>query len=78
VQSSYETIEEGIDMNEQKTTSKDLLWHYTTPEGLTGIIESNSLWATDVFYLNDLTEFMYGINIARRIIIRVTRNGCLT
>ena len=55
-------------MNDQKTTSNDLLWHYTTPEGLTGIIESNSLWATDVFYLNDSAEFMHGINIAREII----------
>ena len=61
-------IEEDIDMNEQKTTSNDLLWHYTTPEGLTGIIESNSLWATDVFFLNDSAELMHGINIARGII----------
>ncbi len=57
-------------MNEQKTTSNDLLWHYTTPEGLTGIIESSSLWATDIFYLNDSAEFMHGINIARKIIKR--------
>ena len=55
-------------MNDQKTTSNDLLWHYTTPEGLIGIIESNCLWATDVFYLNDSAEFMHGINIARDII----------
>jgi hypothetical protein len=55
-------------VNDHKTTSNDLLWHYTTPEGLTGIIESNSLWATDVFYLNDSSEFMHGINIAREII----------
>ena len=55
-------------MNERKTTSNDLLWHYTTPEGLTGIIESHSLWATDIFYLNDSAEFMHGINIARKII----------
>jgi hypothetical protein len=55
-------------MNERKTTSNELLWHYTTPEGLTGIIESNSLWATDVFYLNDSAEFIHGIDIARKII----------
>jgi len=55
-------------MNEQKTRSNDLLWHYTSPKGLTGIIESSSLWATDVFYLNDSAEFMYGINIAREIV----------
>lgn len=64
----YETIEEGIDMNEQKTTGNNLLWHYTTPEGLTGIIKSSFLWATDVFYLNDSSEFMNGIDIARKII----------
>ena len=55
-------------MNEQKTTSNDLLWHYTTPEGLAGIIKSNFLWATDIFYLSDSAEFMRGINIAREII----------
>ncbi len=52
----------------QLSTSTDLLWHYTTPEGLTGIIESNSLWATNIFYLNDSAEFMHGIDTARRII----------
>jgi hypothetical protein len=52
----------------KKTTSNNLLWHYTTPEGLIGIIESNSLWATDIFYLNDSEEFMIGIKIARDII----------
>jgi len=63
-------------MNEQKTKSNDLLWHYTTPEGLTGIIESSSLWATDVFYLNDSAEFMHGINIAREIIKQKISSLC--
>lgn len=49
-------------------SNNEHLWHYTTPEGLIGIIKSNSLWATDVSYLNDSTEFMHGINIARDII----------
>lgn len=43
----------------------DFLYHYTTPDGLIGIVESRTLWATDVFYLNDSEEFALGIQIAR-------------
>lgn len=46
-------------------TSK--LYHYTTSEGLIGIIKNRSIWATNIFYLNDSEEFMRGINIARQI-----------
>lgn len=34
------------------------LWHYTTASGLKGILESQQLWATNVFYLNDAEEFI--------------------
>lgn len=51
--------------------SDDLLWHYTTSAGLIGIIEKNCLWATNVFYLNDSTEFMHGISIAKDILQRI-------
>ena len=43
----------------------DFLYHYTTPDGLIGIVEKRTLWATDVFYLNDSEEFALGIQIAR-------------
>lgn len=33
------------------------LWHYTTALGLHGILTSQQLWATDIFYLNDAEEF---------------------
>ncbi len=38
-----------------------LLWHYTNLSSLLGIIESKELWATDLRYLNDRTEFAYGL-----------------
>lgn len=41
------------------------LYHYTTPDGLIGIVGNRTLWATDVFYLNDSEEFALGIQIAR-------------
>jgi hypothetical protein len=36
------------------------LYHYTTAEGLKGILESGSIWATNSNYLNDSTELLYG------------------
>jgi hypothetical protein len=39
-----------------------LLYHYTDGYGLHGILESGSLWLTDVFSLNDPTELRHGID----------------
>ena len=39
------------------------LYHYTTQAGLYGIIDSQSLWFTDIFYLNDATEFQYTFDL---------------
>ncbi len=36
------------------------LYHYTTAEGFRGIIESQELWATSIYHLNDWTEFEHG------------------
>ena len=36
--------------------SGDLLYHYTTQEGLLGIIDKRCIWASHIRYLNDLTE----------------------
>jgi hypothetical protein len=38
----------------------ELLYHYTTQEGLLGILESKKIWATHVRYLNDLQEVKAG------------------
>jgi hypothetical protein len=36
------------------------LYHYTNASGLKGILESNSLWATDAEFLNDVQELQFG------------------
>lgn len=41
----------------------DIIYHYTTLEGLKGIIESNSIWLSDYSYLNDATEIQHGIKL---------------
>lgn len=44
----------------------DVLYHYTTRRGLAGILSSQSIWFTDVRYLNDASELTF----ARRVAIR--------
>ncbi len=41
-------------MNDDK-----IIYHYTSLEGLIGIINSQRIWATDILYLNDASEFKY-------------------
>ena len=41
------------------------LYHYTSQSGLLGILNSKSIWASKIQYLNDATEFEYTISIAR-------------
>jgi len=36
-----------------------LLYHYTSPAGLHGIIKSKCIWASNLHYLNDSREFSY-------------------
>jgi hypothetical protein len=40
-----------------------VVYHYTTADGLKGIIEGGVLWATSAYYLNDSTEIMYGYRL---------------
>jgi hypothetical protein len=40
----------------------ELLYHYTSEAGLRGIIENDNIWATDIHFLNDWTEFSHLFN----------------
>lgn len=42
-----------------------LVYHYTTAEGLKGIIENHCVWATNVNFLNDISEYHHGVNVIR-------------
>lgn len=41
------------------------VYHYTSAEGLHGILASNSIWATDCRFLNDASESQVGIEKAK-------------
>lgn len=41
----------------------DHVFHYTTIEGLVGILSSGVIWATDLSYTNDASEYIYADQI---------------
>lgn len=45
----------------------DIIYHYTSPEGLKGITKDECLWATDINYLNDNSELRYIYQLAEKI-----------
>jgi len=45
------------------------LYHYTSAEGLLGIIESNMLRAGNFSYVNDASELTYGRELARDVLV---------
>src|ERR1035441_6428079 len=51
---------EEQELNQIKISAKPkgLLYHYTTLEGLIGILDSDSLRATHIRYMNDSKEFI--------------------
>jgi hypothetical protein len=44
------------------------LYHYTSVDGLKGIIENNELWATSAYYLNDSAEVFYGCGVLSQVL----------
>jgi hypothetical protein len=51
-------------MNTTKQNKPNKLFHYTTQEGLMGILKDKSLWATKIQYLNDASEVTKPVEIA--------------
>lgn len=40
------------------------LWHYTSVDALRGILESGTVWATEVHFTKDTTEFVHTKSVA--------------
>jgi len=48
------------------TNPQDTLYHYTSSDGLKGILETDTIRATDFGYLNDKSEMLHGIEIFKK------------
>jgi hypothetical protein len=45
-----------------------ILYHYTSGSGLIGILQSKSIWATSIRFLNDSTEYTFALDLADKVI----------
>ena len=54
----------------------DYVYHYTSLASLKSIVESNSMWASDVQYLNDAAEIRHTIGLLRdQLVLRLQDKG---
>lgn len=51
------------------------LWHYTSVQGFQGIVTSKAIFATDVRFLNDRTEFIHAREIAAQVVEETDEYG---
>ena len=70
-----ELTDEKLSETIKKTDNNTMIAHYTTMEGFVGLLNSVDvsngepmlkMWASNIFALNDPTEFMYGYDIIRK------------
>lgn len=59
-------IEEAIES--LKNPIPSILYHYTTQKGLLEIVDTKTIWATDIFYLNDSLEYEYAAKLIQDVI----------
>jgi hypothetical protein len=50
------------------TETPELLYHYTTPEGLVGIVADRHIWATRALYLNDAKEIRHAFDVTKDLL----------
>jgi hypothetical protein len=50
-------------MKASKDQMPQLIYHYTSQDGLIGIVQTNCLWLTDYSYLNDPKELIHGSDL---------------
>lgn len=73
IESSHDTDQKAFDIFQksmeyvQDVPDEDIIYHYTSPEGLKGITGDENLWATDINYLNDNSELRYIYQLAENI-----------
>ncbi|HZI57439.1 MAG TPA: DUF2971 domain-containing protein [Verrucomicrobiae bacterium] len=50
--------------NKEKSSVPEVVYHYTSMNALLGIVEGD-IWATNILYLNDISEYSHFINLVR-------------
>jgi hypothetical protein len=51
-----------------KNPDPSILYHYTSQKGLLEIVNSKTIWATNIYYLNDSLEYEYAVKLIQEVI----------
>src|SRR5438067_11862582 len=51
------------------------IYHYTSAAGLQGMVENQRLWASAAYYMNDLSEIDYGLQLVSERVKRFKERG---
>jgi len=57
------------------STEPRTLWHYTSGEGLMGIVQGGSIWATHALFLNDSAEIAWGLSAVHDALTKAGLEG---
>ena len=55
-------------LSDRKTRHEGEIYHYTSPNGLKGIIEDGAIWFSDMRFLNDSSELTYIYKLAFKVV----------
>jgi hypothetical protein len=61
--------------NELSSELPRCLYHYTTADGIVGIVEAQTIWATDARYLNDTSELSYANDVVQDVARELLERG---
>jgi hypothetical protein len=59
---------EKLNSHPSEKTPPEHLYHYTSIDGLEGILTKRSLWASQIHFLNDTQEFKYAVHILKEVL----------
>ena len=49
----------------------EIIYHYTTQDGLLGILKESALWVTKIHYLNDASELIEPLHVADTVLTKL-------
>ncbi|RYG87943.1 MAG: DUF2971 domain-containing protein [Alphaproteobacteria bacterium] len=67
----------AVKKQKNKSSAPRLISHYTTLNGLKGIVESRKLWASNASFLNDRAELQHALDASAKVIEKLSSEKTL-
>ncbi len=67
---------QGKFANDKTTINSSIIYHYTSPEGILGILTTHTLWLSEITYMNDESEITYTFDLLTDILTQNNDRIC--